>query len=165
MRRREDECARPSRAQITSFVSEQSEKRAPYCTSCRIIIITFVLLCALCGYTLFGEDVMKEVIRQTTEVRVNFHDRYWKNVLAKEDLGPPEPIILSATGRIPSRRPMGRHVYVEGKRVMICTEKFLLARNVRCGTATPSLVATSRHDTARCHHVPCSTPERRWTKH
>ena len=34
----------------------------------------------LCGYTPFRADDMKEVIRQTTEARVDFHDRYWKNV-------------------------------------------------------------------------------------
>jgi len=42
-------------------------------TGCRII--TYVLLC---GYMPFRADDMKEVIRQTTEARVNFHDRYWK---------------------------------------------------------------------------------------
>jgi len=40
-------------------------------------IITYVLLC---GYTPFRADDEKEVIRQTTEAMVNFHDRYWKNV-------------------------------------------------------------------------------------
>jgi calcium/calmodulin-dependent protein kinase I len=44
-------------------------------TCCRII--AYVLLC---GYTPFRADDMKEVIRQTTEARVDFHDRYWKNV-------------------------------------------------------------------------------------
>ena len=34
----------------------------------------------LCGYTPFRSDDMKELKRQTTEARVNFHDRYWKNV-------------------------------------------------------------------------------------
>jgi len=34
----------------------------------------------LCGYTPFRADDQKEVIRQTTEAMVNFHDRYWKNV-------------------------------------------------------------------------------------
>ena len=37
-------------------------------------------LVLLCGYTPFRADGMKEVIRQTTEARVDFHDRYWKNV-------------------------------------------------------------------------------------
>ena len=44
-------------------------------TCCRII--TYVLLC---GYTPFRADDMKEVIQQTTEARVDFHNRYWKNV-------------------------------------------------------------------------------------
>jgi len=43
-------------------------------------IITYVLLC---GYTPFGADDMKEVIWQTTEARVDFHDRYWKNASDK----------------------------------------------------------------------------------
>ena len=34
----------------------------------------------LCGYTPFRSDDMKEFVRQTTEARINFHDRYWKNV-------------------------------------------------------------------------------------
>jgi len=38
-------------------------------------IITYLLLC---GYTPFRADDMKEVIWQTTEARVDFHDRYWK---------------------------------------------------------------------------------------
>ena len=42
-------------------------------TGCRII--TYVLLC---GYTPFRADDMKEVTRQTTEARVDFHNRYWK---------------------------------------------------------------------------------------
>jgi len=41
-------------------------------------IITYVLLCG--GYTPFRADDMKEVIWQTTEARVDFHDGYWKNV-------------------------------------------------------------------------------------
>jgi len=40
-------------------------------TGCRII--TYMLLC---GYMPFRADDM--VIRQTTEARVDFHDRYWK---------------------------------------------------------------------------------------
>ncbi|KAH9970672.1 kinase-like domain-containing protein [Russula compacta] len=40
-------------------------------------IITYVLLC---GYNPFRSDDMKELVRVTTEARVNFHDQYWKNV-------------------------------------------------------------------------------------
>ncbi|KAI9461068.1 Pkinase-domain-containing protein [Russula earlei] len=40
-------------------------------------IITYMLLC---GYTPFRSDDMKELIRQTMEAKITFHDRYWKNV-------------------------------------------------------------------------------------
>ena len=40
-------------------------------------IITYVLLC---GYSPFRSDDMKELMRQTTEAKINFHDRYWNNV-------------------------------------------------------------------------------------
>ena len=45
----------------------------PYSAS----IITYVLLC---GYSPFRSDDMKELMRQTTEAKINFHDRYWNNV-------------------------------------------------------------------------------------
>jgi calcium/calmodulin-dependent protein kinase I len=40
-------------------------------------IITYVLLC---GYSPFRSDDMKELVRQTTEAKITFHDRYWNNV-------------------------------------------------------------------------------------
>ncbi|EPQ61318.1 Pkinase-domain-containing protein, partial [Gloeophyllum trabeum ATCC 11539] len=40
-------------------------------------IITYVLLC---GYSPFRSDDAKELIRETTAARVEFHERYWKNV-------------------------------------------------------------------------------------
>lgn len=40
-------------------------------------IITYVLLC---GYNPFRSEDMKELVRMTTEAKVNFHDQYWKNV-------------------------------------------------------------------------------------
>ncbi|KAH9020211.1 kinase-like domain-containing protein [Lactarius pseudohatsudake] len=40
-------------------------------------IITYVLLC---GYSPFRSDDMKELVRQTTEAKIIFHDRYWNNV-------------------------------------------------------------------------------------
>lgn len=40
-------------------------------------IITYVLLC---GYSPFRSDDMKELVRETTEAHVEFHDRYWHNV-------------------------------------------------------------------------------------
>jgi len=47
-------------------------------TGCRII--TYMLLC---GYMLFRADKMEEVIWQTTEARVDFHDRHWKAISDK----------------------------------------------------------------------------------
>ncbi|KAJ3780767.1 CAMK/CAMK1 protein kinase [Lentinula aff. detonsa] len=40
-------------------------------------IITYVLLC---GYSPFRSDDVKVLIRETTEAKIEFHDRYWKNV-------------------------------------------------------------------------------------
>ncbi|KAI0259297.1 kinase-like domain-containing protein [Gloeopeniophorella convolvens] len=40
-------------------------------------IITYVLLC---GYSPFRSDDVKELVRQTTEAKIAFHERYWKNV-------------------------------------------------------------------------------------
>ncbi|KAI0325637.1 Pkinase-domain-containing protein [Cubamyces sp. BRFM 1775] len=40
-------------------------------------IITYVMLC---GYSPFRSDDVKELIRETTEARVEFHERYWSNV-------------------------------------------------------------------------------------
>jgi len=34
----------------------------------------------LCGYSPFRSDDMKELVRQTTEAKITFHDRYWNNV-------------------------------------------------------------------------------------
>jgi len=42
----------------------------------------------LCRYTPFRADEMKEVVRQATQARVDFHDRYWKVSLTKVRLGP-----------------------------------------------------------------------------
>ncbi|KAI0033614.1 kinase-like domain-containing protein [Vararia minispora EC-137] len=40
-------------------------------------IITYVLLC---GYSPFRSDDVKELVRETTEAKIVFHDRYWKSV-------------------------------------------------------------------------------------
>ncbi|GBE78531.1 Pkinase-domain-containing protein [Sparassis crispa] len=40
-------------------------------------IITYVLLC---GYSPFRSDDMQELIRETTEAKFEFHERYWFNV-------------------------------------------------------------------------------------
>ncbi|KAI0757432.1 kinase-like domain-containing protein [Daedaleopsis nitida] len=43
-------------------------------------IITYVMLC---GYSPFRSDDMKELIRETTEAKIEFHERYWSNVSAE----------------------------------------------------------------------------------
>ncbi|KAL1952328.1 hypothetical protein VTO73DRAFT_1477 [Trametes versicolor] len=40
-------------------------------------IITYVMLC---GYSPFRSDDVKELIRETTEAKIEFHERYWGNV-------------------------------------------------------------------------------------
>ncbi|KAI0367501.1 Pkinase-domain-containing protein [Pilatotrama ljubarskyi] len=40
-------------------------------------IITYVMLC---GYSPFRSDDVKELIRETTEAKIEFHERYWSNV-------------------------------------------------------------------------------------
>lgn len=43
-------------------------------------IITYVMLC---GYSPFRSDDLKRLIRETTDAKVEFHERYWKNVSDK----------------------------------------------------------------------------------
>ncbi|KAK7050057.1 Calmodulin-dependent protein kinase cmk2 [Paramarasmius palmivorus] len=40
-------------------------------------IITYVLLC---GYSPFRSEDIKTLIKETTEARIEFHERYWRNV-------------------------------------------------------------------------------------
>lgn len=42
-----------------------------------IRIITYVLLC---GYSPFRSEDVKELIRETTEAKIEFHEKYWKNI-------------------------------------------------------------------------------------
>lgn len=56
-------------------------------------IITYVLLC---GYSPFRSEDTKELIRETTEAKIEFHERYWKNVSVQakqfiRDLLNPDP--------------------------------------------------------------------------
>ena len=53
-------------------------------TSARII--TYVLLC---GYSPFRSDDVKELIRETTEAKIEFHERYWKNISQEGALAGP----------------------------------------------------------------------------
>jgi calcium/calmodulin-dependent protein kinase I len=43
-------------------------------------IITYVMLC---GYSPFRSDDLKRLIKDTTEAKIEFHERYWKNVSSK----------------------------------------------------------------------------------
>ena len=47
-------------------------------------VITYVLLC---GYSPFRSDDVKALIKETTEAKIDFHERYWQNV---STLGTPE---------------------------------------------------------------------------
>ena len=40
-------------------------------------VITYVLLC---GYAPFRSEDPKELVRETMAAKIEFHDRYWKNV-------------------------------------------------------------------------------------
>lgn len=46
-------------------------------TYCPFSVITYVLLC---GYAPFRSEDPKELVRETMAARIQFHDRYWKNV-------------------------------------------------------------------------------------
>ena len=43
-------------------------------------IIAYVLLC---GYTPFRSDDLKVLVAETAAGKIEFHDRYWKNVSAE----------------------------------------------------------------------------------
>ena len=40
-------------------------------------VITYVLLC---GYSPFRAEDTKEMIKETTEARIEFHERYWSKI-------------------------------------------------------------------------------------
>ena len=67
-------------------------------------------LVLLCGYTPFRADGMKEVIRQTTEARVDFHDRYWKNVSDEGTPGINTGLALLSDFRAPTSQPRASSV-------------------------------------------------------
>ncbi|KAJ3809681.1 CAMK/CAMK1 protein kinase [Lentinula lateritia] len=60
-------------------------------------IITYVLLC---GYSPFRSDEVKVLIRETTEARIEFHDKYWKNVSSEA-----KTFIKRLLNPDPTRRP------------------------------------------------------------
>lgn len=48
-----------------------------YWAQITVRIITYVLLC---GYSPFRSEDTKTLIRETTEAKIEFHEKYWKNV-------------------------------------------------------------------------------------
>ncbi|KAI0761678.1 kinase-like domain-containing protein [Trametes elegans] len=60
-------------------------------------IITYVMLC---GYSPFRSDDVKELIRETTEAKIEFHERYWGNVSAEA-----KDFVKSLLNPDPAKRP------------------------------------------------------------
>ncbi|KAG6811134.1 hypothetical protein H0H92_008830 [Tricholoma furcatifolium] len=66
-------------------------------------IITYVLLC---GYTPFRADDVKVLMRETTEGRIEFQDRYWKNVSQQA-----KDFIKRLLNPDPAKRPTAAEAY------------------------------------------------------
>ncbi|KAF9463795.1 kinase-like domain-containing protein [Collybia nuda] len=66
-------------------------------------IITYVLLC---GYPPFRSEDVKVLIKETTEAKVEFHDRYWKNVSVQA-----KTFIKSLLHPDPQRRPTAAEAF------------------------------------------------------
>ena len=60
-------------------------------------IISYVLLC---GYSPFRSEDVKELVRETTEAKIEFHERYWKNVSQQAKV-----FIKSLLNADPAKRP------------------------------------------------------------
>ncbi|THU79251.1 Pkinase-domain-containing protein [Dendrothele bispora CBS 962.96] len=60
-------------------------------------IITYVLLC---GYSPFRSEDVKTLIKETTEAKIEFHERYWKNVGSEA-----KDFIKSLLNPDPAKRP------------------------------------------------------------
>ncbi|KAI0638956.1 kinase-like domain-containing protein [Trametes polyzona] len=60
-------------------------------------IITYVMLC---GYSPFRSEDVKELIRETTAAKIEFHERYWGNVSAEA-----KDFVKSLLNPDPSKRP------------------------------------------------------------
>lgn len=66
-------------------------------------IITYVLLC---GYSPFRSEDTKELIRETTEAKIEFHERYWKNVSQQAKV-----FIKALLSPDPAKRPTAEQAY------------------------------------------------------
>lgn len=60
-------------------------------------IITYVLLC---GYSPFRSENVEVMVKETTQAKIEFHDRYWKNVSVEA-----KDFIKSLLNPDPSKRP------------------------------------------------------------
>ncbi|KAF9220364.1 Pkinase-domain-containing protein [Gyrodon lividus] len=66
-------------------------------------IITYVLLC---GYSPFKSDDAKEMIRETTEAKIEFHERYWSKISDEAKI-----FIKLMLKSDPAQRPTAREAY------------------------------------------------------
>ncbi|KAG6370677.1 Pkinase-domain-containing protein [Boletus reticuloceps] len=66
-------------------------------------VITYVLLC---GYSPFRADDMKEMIKETTDARIEFHERYWSKISDEAKI-----FIKLLLNPDPTRRPTATEAY------------------------------------------------------
>ncbi|KAL0069291.1 Calmodulin-dependent protein kinase cmk2 [Marasmius tenuissimus] len=66
-------------------------------------IITYVLLC---GYSPFRSDDVKTLIKETTEAKIEFHERYWKNVSSEA-----KTFIRTLLNPDPTKRPTASEIF------------------------------------------------------
>ncbi|KAF8436271.1 kinase-like domain-containing protein [Boletus edulis BED1] len=66
-------------------------------------VITYVLLC---GYSPFRAEDMKEMIKETTEARIEFHERYWSKISDEAKI-----FIKLLLNPDPTRRPTATEAY------------------------------------------------------
>jgi serine/threonine protein kinase len=74
-------------------------------------IISYVLLC---GYSPFRSEDAKELVRETTEAKIEFHDRYWKNVS-----GQAKEFIRSLLNPDPAKRPTAEEAFSDPVRLYV----------------------------------------------
>ena len=74
-------------------------------------IISYVLLC---GYSPFRSEDTKELIRETTEAKIEFHERDWKNVSNKA-----KTFIRSLLNPDPAKRPTAAEAFDDPVRLFL----------------------------------------------
>jgi hypothetical protein len=63
--------------QLGSCITVKKRARTNTYGTTLVRIITYVLLC---GYSPFRSEDVKVLMKETTDAKVQFHERYWKNV-------------------------------------------------------------------------------------